>query len=81
MAASAPYLARLSDLAGKVGLSLAVVQFASDIYMGDPKEITVNTFRNIITNSMGLYATSAVQFSMLDIYAIDLAMTSFSNAA
>ena len=76
-----PFLQNLNKLAGRTGLSLAVVQLAFDVYRGDPRETTVNSVRNVITNYLTFAGTAAMKFSTLGVIAIDYSMNKFSHAA
>lgn len=77
----APLLDTLGDLSRHAGLGLAVTQLAFDLYRGDPQQTAINAYKNVISNAVSYFGTSAMQLGMVGVMAIDYSITQFANAA
>lgn len=81
LSGTTPVLDGFSDLAGKAGYAMAVVQLAHDLYKGDPQSTAVNAYKNVTSSAISYWGTAPLKMAMLGVVAIDYSLNEFATAA
>lgn len=76
-----PVLDNVGEYTQKIGVSLAIAQLAYDLYKGDNTTTAVNAYKNTFGIGISYYGTSALKLGMVGVFAIDYALSSFTQAA